>query len=128
RLCRDLKGTRPSTEVSGYREDLWSFDSDHLGRNSRQGDHVGGPIRDGEKRGFQHYERRLYPLEIPLAAHRRDVRHAAGRPHSDAAYRVYGRQGAGLGSDRPQAWLAAATLYAGFVVALRRRRPQVYGI
>src|SRR6266481_5202487 len=82
RLCRDLEGTRPPTEISGHGEDLWSLDSDHFGRNPRQGDRVGGPIRDGEKRGFQYHERRLFPLEIPLAAHRRNVRHDTGRPHS----------------------------------------------
>src|SRR5271166_3333708 len=41
RLCRHLKGTRPPAEVSGHGEDLWDLISNHVGRNSRQGDHVG---------------------------------------------------------------------------------------
>ena len=61
-------------------------------------------------------------------AHRRDVRHAAGRSHSDAFDCVHGRQEACLGGYGPQARFAAASLRAGFVVALRRCRSPAHGV
>src|SRR5258708_7937862 len=91
--------------------------SNHVGRNSRPGDYVGRPVRGGQGRDFQYHQRRLFSLEIPLAAHRRDVRHAGSRPHSNTSYRLYGRQKARVGGYCAQARLAASTLRTSFVVA-----------
>jgi nucleoside-diphosphate-sugar epimerase len=76
-----------------------------------------GQSEAGQGRDFQYHQRRLFSLEIPLAAHRRDVRHAGSRPHSNTSYRLYGRQRARVGGYCAQARLAASTLRTSFVVA-----------
>jgi hypothetical protein len=81
-LCRHLKRTPVSLRFPGTKKGYWDFKSNHVGRHSQ-------PVRGGQG-DFQH-QWRLFPSEIPSAAHCRDVRHGDGRSYTDASYRVYGR-------------------------------------
>ena len=57
---------------------------------------VGGERAALREPGLQHHQRRLFPLDEPVAAHRRGVRHAARRAADDLIGCAHGGQGAAV--------------------------------
>ena len=70
-LCHDLPGDRPALRVSRLRAAVGGAHRRHGRPSSRAASGVGRHLRGGPKSGFQHRQRRHFPLEVAVAEARR---------------------------------------------------------